>query len=164
MGFKDLIARDFMDLRASGAMLSPRMLRRTSLFLILSMALLAPCRGESRDKASHSANREGPGYVLALGVADKFLQAWQAADVESGTVLLSTSARKHLTSDMLEQYFAGHENAAYEISRGKLVKRGEYEFPVALITSATKQGIRRRFSRILIVQAGNNDWVVDKLP
>lgn len=102
--------------------------------------------------------------MLALGVADKFMQAWHAADVESGTALLSTSARKHLTSDALEDYFTGHESAAYEISHGKLIKRGVYEFPVTLITTTTKQGVRRRFSKVLIVQAGNNDWVVDKLP
>src|SRR5215475_1479838 len=105
-------------------MVSNQFAKSSSLFIVVFFALGAPSLSAAGSKApANSTNRETAGYVLALGVADKFMQAWQASDVESGTVLLSTSARKHLTTDALEQYFSGHENAAYEISRGKLVKR-----------------------------------------
>jgi hypothetical protein len=106
-----------------------------------------------------------PGYVSALAAADHLLQAWQSGDVENGMALLSTHAKEAATTDVVEGFFSNPGNSAYEIGRGKLVKRGRYEFPVVLVVGASKSGrMRRRFSRIIIVNVGNNDWAVDKLP
>jgi hypothetical protein len=105
------------------------------------------------------------GYGPALAAADHFLQAWQSGDVESGTVLLSSHAREAATADVVEKFFASSGASAYEIGRGKLVRRGRYEFPVVLVTGASKDvRTRRRFSSITVVNTGNNDWAVDKLP
>jgi hypothetical protein len=106
-----------------------------------------------------------PGYVAALAAADHFLQAWQSGDVESGTALLSSHAREAVTSEGVEAFFSQPVPGAYEIERGKLLRRGRYEFPVVLVTETAKgTRARRRFSSIIVVNTGNNDWAVDKLP
>jgi hypothetical protein len=105
------------------------------------------------------------GYVPALAVADHFLQAWQAGDAENGLVLLSSHAKEASTTDAVEKFFSNPVLAAYEIGRGKLLKHGRYEFPVVLVSGAVKDiRARRRFSSIIVVNTGNNDWAVDKLP
>ncbi|MGA9542966.1 MAG: hypothetical protein WBQ85_05335 [Candidatus Sulfotelmatobacter sp.] len=106
-----------------------------------------------------------PGYVPALATADHFLQAWQSGDVESGTALLSSHVREAVTSEGVEAFFSQPVPGAYEIERGKLLRRGRYEFPVVLVTETAKGSrARRRFSSIIVVNTGNNDWAVDKLP
>ncbi|MFZ0138490.1 MAG: hypothetical protein WAK89_15600 [Candidatus Sulfotelmatobacter sp.] len=105
-----------------------------------------------------------PGYVAALAAADHFLQAWQSGDLENGTALLSSHAKEAVTTEGVEAFFSAPVPGAYEIERGKL-KRGRYEFPVVLVTETTKGArARRRFSTIIVVNTGNNDWAVDKLP
>jgi hypothetical protein len=105
------------------------------------------------------------GYVSALAVADHLLQAWQAGDVENGMTLLTGHAKEAVDKDVLEKFFSNPESSGYEIDHGKLLKRGHYEFPVVLTTvSSNNARVRRRFSTIVIVNTGNNDWAVDKLP
>jgi hypothetical protein len=104
-------------------------------------------------------------YVTALAAADHFLQAWQSGDVESGMSLLTGQAKQLATTDAVEKFFSGADASAYEIGRGKLLKRDHYEFPVVLVIgSAGTTHLRRRFSSIIVVNTGNNDWAVDKLP
>ena len=106
-------------------------------------------------------------YVPALAAADRFLQAWQAGDIENGMVLLSTHAKESVTAETVEAFFSNPAPSAYELTRGKLLKRDCYEFPVVLISSGNgskNSRMRRRFSSIVVVNAGNNDWAVDKLP
>jgi hypothetical protein len=105
------------------------------------------------------------GYVSALAAADHFLQAWQSGDLENGTALLSTHAKEAATTDVVENFFANPVSSAYEIGRGKLLKRGRYEFPVVLVTEAAKNTrAHRHFSSIIVVNTGKNEWAVDKLP
>jgi hypothetical protein len=107
----------------------------------------------------------GSGYAPALAAADHFLQAWQSGDVENGTVLLSSHAKDAATTEGVEKFFSNRELSAYEIGRGKLLKRGRYEFPVVLVGGADPRAhFRRRFSTIIVVNTGNNEWAVDKLP
>jgi len=131
-----------------------------SLILCVSLLwLLSPLAAKTAGPALD------PSYVPALGAADHFLQAWQSGDVESGTVLLSSHAKEAATTDVVEKFFSNAAPSAYEIGRGKLVKRGRYEFPVVLVSGASKDvRTRRRFSSIIVVKTGNNDWAVDKLP
>jgi hypothetical protein len=128
--------------------------------LMLCVLLLLPHLA-----AKTRASALDPGYVPALAAADHFLQAWQSGDVESGTALLSSHAKQAVTTDGVENFFSEPVPAAYEIERGKRLKRGRYEFPVVLVTeSARDTRARRRFSSIIVVNTGNNDWAVDKLP
>lgn len=112
---------------------------------------------------SRSAPGPQPGYVSALAAADHFLHAWQSGDLESGMVLLSSHAKEKATTDAVEKFFTNPNPSAYEIGRGKLLKGGRYEFPVVFV-GVSKNHARRRFSSILIVDTGGNDWAVDKLP
>jgi hypothetical protein len=129
--------------------------------LILCFCLLVPSLA-----AKTPVGNLDPGYVPALAAADHLLQAWQSGDVENGTVLLSTHAKEAATADTVEKFFSTSAPSAYEVGRGKLLKRGRYEFPVVLMNSAGKnlRTRRLRFSSIIVVNTGNNEWTVDRLP
>lgn len=130
-------------------------------FLVLCVAPLLPAAASTTRPAAILE----PGYVAALGAADHFLQAWQAGDVENGLSLLTGHAKEKVTADALEEFFSAGGPLAYEIDHGRLVKRGRYEFPVVLVSGAAKNmRVRRRFSSIVVVNTGNNDWALDKLP
>jgi len=133
--------------------------RLPSLILWVSL-LTSPLAGKTPPVAAL-----GPGYAPALAAADHLLQAWQSGDVENGMVLLTSHAKEAATTDVVEQFFSNPAPSAYEIGRGKLVKRGQYEFPVVLVSGDSKKlHPRRRFSSIIVINTGNNDWAVDKLP
>jgi hypothetical protein len=128
--------------------------------ILCSIVLLSPLVAKARP-----ASGLDPGYVPALAAADHFLQAWQSGDLENGTALLSSHTKEVTTTDVVEKFFANPVSSAYEIGRGKLLKRGRYEFPVVMVTEAAKNArARRHFSSIIVVNTGNNDWTVDKLP
>src|SRR5579863_5394251 len=128
------------------------------LFLLLQVSVPSPISAASKTAPSLDS-----GYLPALAAADHFLQAWQSGDVENGMALLSSHARQAATSEEVEKFFQKNGSSAYEIGRGKLLKRGRYEFPVVLVSGGSKR-VHRRFSSIVIVDAGGNDWAVDKLP
>ncbi|MFY9905246.1 MAG: hypothetical protein WAM43_01995 [Terriglobales bacterium] len=111
-----------------------------------------------------------PGYVFALAAANHFLHDWQTGDVEDGMVLLSDNLRHSQDADHVEEFFSnttngGATNRAFEITRGK-GHAGRYTFPVVLVTprGSSSTRVTRKFSEIVLVDTGNNDWVVDKLP
>jgi hypothetical protein len=136
-------------------------LRRVVASLILCLTLLLPHLPANARPAAGL----GPDYVPALAAADHLLQAWQSGDLENGTALLSSRAKETATTDGVEKFFSNPGPSAYEIGRGKMLKRGRYEFPVVLVMGASKDvRTHRRFSSIIVVNAGNNDWAVDKLP
>ena len=114
---------------------------------------------------SHSAEEStlDPGYVFALAAADHFLHAWQTGDVENGMVLLSDGLRHSKSADKLEQFFSSGKDRAFEITRGH-GHQGRYSFPVVMVTPRGSSHVTRRFSEIVLVETGKNDWVVDKLP
>jgi hypothetical protein len=144
---------------------SPRSLCRLPGWLPLLFALSLPLSLDAAGANPRTAPALDPSYVPALAVANHFLQAWQAGDVESGTVLLSTHAKQTLSREDLDRFFSNSDPSGYEIDRGTPIKHGRYEFPVVLVTSASKNPhVRRRFSTIVIVNTGKNDWAVDKLP
>jgi hypothetical protein len=106
-------------------------------------------------------------YACALATVDRFLQAWQA---ENGLVLLTGRAKERVSREEIEAFFSASAPAAYEIARGKPLRPGRYEFPVMLLGSpfpastSKERHVRRRFSNIVVLRTGNNDWAIDKLP
>ena len=104
-----------------------------------------------------------PGYVFALAAANHFLHDWQAGDAENGMVLLSDSVRHSQNADKLEEFFSNATNRAFEITRGH-GHQGRYSFPVVLVSLRASSHVTRKFSEIILVETGKNDWVVDKLP
>jgi hypothetical protein len=107
-----------------------------------------------------------PGYASALAAANRFLQAWQNQDHETGLLMLTDTAKQGSSEDRLEVFFASGHDAAYEITRGKKLKAGCYAFPVALFTSPAgmSNGARPQRSQIVVVRAGKDEWAIDKLP
>jgi hypothetical protein len=147
-----------MLVRKSARLVAPAY--RRLLFILIFSLLLQPVSAKTKPAPGLDS-----GYLPALAATDHLLQAWQSGDVESGMALLTTHAKEAATTDEVEKFFANPGPAAYEIERGKLLKRGRYEFPVVLVTGDSKKPhFRRRFSSIVVVNTGNNDWAVDKLP
>jgi hypothetical protein len=140
------------------------------LLIVVSLALQAST--VSIAKARHStsaptlAPTPDPGYASALAAANRFLQAWQNQDHETGLLMLTDTAKQGSTEDRLEVFFASGHDAAYEITRGKKLKAGCYAFPVALFTSVAAMGssARPQRSQIVVVRAGKDEWAIDKLP
>jgi len=141
--------------------LASRLKPLSSLMVCLSLSLL-PSASTARTRSEPGLN---PEYVAALSAADRFLQAWQSNDTENGVALLTSGAKNVATTDGIDRFFSNPAPSAYEIGRGKLLKHGRYEFPVVLVLGASNRSrIRRRFSTVVMVNTGSNDWAVDKLP
>jgi hypothetical protein len=118
-------------------------------------------------RVSHVKPAAVPGreYRAALSAADRFLHAWQSEDQETGLLMLSDSAKRRASEDVLSEFFASGTGAAYEIGRGKELKGGRYSFPVVLYFVAAKERrARARDSVIVVTHNGKDDWVVDRLP
>lgn len=130
-----------------------------AVILLLSLPIWA---AGSRKQHSNPPAPTDQGYVFALATANRFLHAWQTGDLETGMVLLSDHVRHSQDPEKFEQFFSGDADCAFEISSGQ-GNRGRYRFAVVLVTTAGAR-VRRRFSEIIVVNTGKNDWVVDKLP
>jgi hypothetical protein len=103
-----------------------------------------------------------PAYGVALAAANRFLHAWQTQDHETGIMMLTDSARQHVSRDQLQEFFSSGPDAAFEIQRGKRLNVAEYSFPVVLFNPSSSP--RPHVCKIVVVKAGKDDWVVDKLP
>lgn len=149
------------------------------IFALTVFMLTATAWGRSRKKP---ASPPDPDYVVALATANRFLHAWQTGDLADGMALVSDGIRHSQNAADLEQFFSAATDRAFEIGVGR-GSRGRYSFPVVLVSvkeatapsgaASAKSGssqslLRRTLSRhtseIILVSAGKNDWVVDKLP
>jgi hypothetical protein len=144
----------------SGSRLRPLL----AILLISSFAILysTPIWAATRTAPARTSST-GADYIRALAAADRFLQAWQSEDVETGTVLLSSHVKDKINRDELDRLFTNSAPGAYEIEHGKLLHRGCYEFPIVLLNGSPKK-MQRHFSNIIMLNTGHNDWAVDKLP
>jgi hypothetical protein len=131
--------------------------------LLLTIFLTTPFWAGSNSHLSRQAVPTDPGYVFALAAANHFLHAWQTGDVENGMVQLSDGIRHSQNADKLELFFSNATNRAFEITRGH-GHRGRYSFPVVLVTTRGSSHVSRKFSELILIETGKNDWVVDKLP
>jgi hypothetical protein len=119
---------------------------------------------KAKPSASTAADSD---YVSALAAANRFLYAWQTQDHETGLLMLTDAAKHQTSEDRLQEFFSPGPGTqhAFEISQGKKLKAGRYTFPVALFGIREDQrGIRPRFSQIIVIRTGKDDWAVDKLP
>jgi hypothetical protein len=135
-----------------------------AIFLLGSFCLLhsSPLSAAARPALAKSP-AAGSDYARALAAADHFLQAWQGGDIEAGTVMLTGHAKHKIDQDELDRRFSGSAPVAYEIKRGKLLRRGRYEFPIVLFRSSPSKP-QRSLASIIVLNTGNNDWGIDKLP
>lgn len=81
-------------------------------------------------------------------------------------MMLTDAAKNQTSADKLERYFSTEATIprAYQITRGKKLKTGRYTFPVALLEIKAGGALRTRNSQLIVVQAGKDEWAVDKLP
>ena len=140
---------------------------RWLLLFILSAMLVCSTISLSA-KPKHSApgvlDRE---YIAALATANRFLTAWQTQDPQAGIILLTDAAKRQVSEDRLQAFFApGSEvQEGYEINRGKRIAAGCYIFPVALFEiGPDRKWVHPRFSQVVVVNTGRDDWAIDKLP
>jgi hypothetical protein len=135
--------------------------------ILLASLLLLPAV-PSRAKSRPAAPPVDRHYTAALATADRFLQAWQTRDSESGISLLTDRARRRTDENSLQHFFAtGDPQSSFEIGRGKRLAFGRYAFPVSLFHNQPQP--QRRWSRpqistLVVVRAGKHDWAIDKLP
>jgi hypothetical protein len=119
----------------------------------------------SATATNHPTPAVPPSYVPALAAADRFLHAWQSGDAETGTALLTNHAKEKAGPGVIDKFFSNSSPCAYEIGRGKLLKRGRYEFPIVLVSHSAKDNhLRQQFSSIVILNTGGDDWAIDGLP
>jgi len=134
--------------------------------IILSLVLQASTVSIAKSKRAPALPASDSGYKSALAAANRFLQAWQNQDHETGLLMLTDVAKQGSSPDRMESFFSSGRDAAYEIARGRKLKAGRYSFPVTLFLSRpdqTKSG-RPQKSEIVVVMAGKNEWAIDKLP
>jgi hypothetical protein len=146
------------------------------LVAIAFAAILAASVSAKNKPLPSISSRPDPGYIPALSAANRFLQAWQNQDHETGLLMLTDAAKQHSSEERIAMFFSSGSEAAYEIARGKRLKAGRYAFPVTLFTSHSSptqpspaqpspaQATRPQKSEIVVVRTGKNEWAIDKLP
>src|SRR5947209_7678541 len=87
--------------------------------------------------ATRSPAKSVASYASALATADHFLQSWQTGDIEGGMILLTNHVKEKIARTALEEFFSAAP-LAYEVTRGKQIRRGCYEFPVVLLGRLSK--------------------------
>ena len=134
--------------------------------VIFSLAPLLSTSADARNRHSSSFTVPDRGYASALAAANRFLQAWQNQDRETGLLMLTDAAKQASSQERTDNFFSSGNDAAYEIARGRKLKAGRYAFPVTLFTSPpdSTQPDRPQRSQIIVVHAGRDEWAIDKLP
>lgn len=110
-----------------------------------------------------SLRTEDPEYSSALATANRFLEAWQSQDHETGMMMLTDAAREHSSRDRLQKFFSSRSPAAFEIHHGKRLNPGEYVFPVVLFGFSDPPS-RPHVSKIVITRLRQTEWAIDRLP
>ena len=134
--------------------------------IILSLAPLLSTSADARNRHSSSLAVPDRGYSSALAAANRFLQAWQNQDRETGLLMLTDAAKQATSQERTDSFFSSGNDAAYEIARGRKLKSGRYAFPVTLFIahSDSTQPDRPQRSRIIVVRAGKGEWAIDRMP
>jgi hypothetical protein len=148
-----------MNVDSSTVRLTSGVRRICVVFLAVLSVLLAtaPLTWAKKHKASSPPTDSS--YVAALATANRFLAAWQGNDQEAGLPLITNRAKHQRSEADIDKLFSGASARAFEITHGRQLSHGRYLFPVLLL-----QGGVRRYTEIVIVNTGTNDWAVDKLP
>jgi hypothetical protein len=107
-----------------------------------------------------------PDYLAALAAANNFLHAWQSHDEESGMLLLSDQVRQHSTVAAVSSFFSAHPNQTYEITRGRKLSPGRYQFPVTLwqAAPAANSHPKPHVAALIVTRTPKDDWLIDNLP
>jgi hypothetical protein len=143
------------------------MLRRLVLMIAVTLSMIVSL--SARTKPAAVVDEDS---LAALAIADSFLHAWQAHDEEAGILLLSDRLREHSSQDDVSIFFStAHSEQAYEISRGRKLAPGRYQFPITLWQTSTakssgapRPGMKPHATSLIVTRAPKGDWLIDKLP
>ena len=120
---------------------------------------------DARNKHSSSLAVPDRGYSSALAAANRFLQAWQNQDHETGLLMLTDAAKQSSSQERTDSFFSSGNDAAYEIARGRKMKAGRYAFPSSCYVShSDRKSDHPQRSQIIVVHAGKDEWAIDKMP
>ena len=110
------------------------------------------------------ALHEGADYMLALKAADRFLTAWISDQPNLAKSLLNVRLKNEPDGDF-ETFMSSTCPCAYEINHGKKLRPHSYEFPVVLFRPPAGDSlISVQNSVIVVSRAGEDRWVIEKLP
>lgn len=141
--------------------------RLAASLLVVSFAVLLSTSATTKTRRSPApSSSPDRAYASALAAANRFLQAWQNQDHETGLLMLTDAAKQQSSHDRMEMFFSSGSDSAYEIARGKKLKAGGYAFPITLFSlhSGANWSGRPQKSEIVVVRAGKDEWAIDKLP
>ncbi len=142
--------------------LAHKEIRRVVCGVLLTCVAAAGGWARTRPALKHASAAVDADYISALTTANRFLQAWQNHDQETGLLLLSDAAKQKTSADNLENFFSSRL-PAYEITRGKRVG-DRYCFSVVLFDGGENSRARHAYSELVVRRAGKNDWSIDTLP
>ena len=131
--------------------------------IAMALVLLAPAPVSAK-KHKAPAQPTDSNYIAGLGIANRFLAAWQSNDQAAAMPLITTRAKEQSTEEGVDQLFSGSSNRGFEITRGHPLRQGRYQFSIVLLQTDASGHARRRFAELIITKTGKNDWAVDKLP
>jgi len=103
-------------------------------------------------------------YIAGLATANHFLAAWQSNDQAAAMPFITNRAKQQSTEEGIDKLFSGSSTRAFEITHGRALRQGRYQFSIVLLQTDDSGHTRRRFAEIVITNTGKNDWAVDKLP
>jgi len=156
-----------------------RCIRRTEgraglagLTLVLSLLAGLACekKGTPSDPGGSSDGSDAGGYAPALASANAFCRAWQSQDYLAAKKLFSAALlERHAVGRLVSavQGATNHKHVAYEISRGRRLEDGRYEFPVRLYVRYTGQMSDRQETidaRVVVVSDAAGLWRLDEIP
>jgi hypothetical protein len=131
------------------------------LYLLIVAVLVGNAFARARTAGKTAIDSD---YVAALSLANRFLSAWQNRDHEAALLMLTNSAKQHTTEERFGAFISGNGGQqAFLITTGKKISSGRFDFPVALFDSSGTS-VHRRFSHIIVIRAGKDEWAVDTLP
>ena len=146
----------------SNTLWPPKSARAMCLILGATLAL-SPVSWAKKHKAATPAIESN--YIAALATANRFLAAWQSSDQEAALLLLTDRAKHKASEASIDTLFRSSPSRAFEIVQGHPLNRNRYQFPVVLLQAGgeSKQS-HRKFTNIVVINTGKNDWAVDTLP
>jgi hypothetical protein len=134
-------------------------------FAILAAVLFSSLSSASWGRVTKNSSRVrsvDPIYSSALAAANRFLQAWQTQDHESGIIMLTDSARQQTSPESLQSFFSPGAQAAYEIAHGRRISSGGYSFPVVLFGVSANSP--PHYGKIVVTRDGKDEWAIDRVP
>lgn len=80
--------------------------------------------------------------------------------------MLTDAAKQSISESQLDELFGAEKSGSrgFELVHGKKLHPGRYEFPVVLFEGGKGRNAASRYSRLVVVREGKDEWVIDQLP